>query len=195
MRRRHAAFEEFTLDTPGLGRFNAASPEAAEAALLSCCGSRRWAQRLAGHRPYATLDVLLAAADEASYDLSFADLTEALARESPVVPHPGTPPAAQTALRAAHAAYESRFGHAFVISFDGHQPEDCLNHVLAEIHTRLSHDPDKERSVAADELRRLARSRIPRAIAGLTGCRPGRRPGRQPESGAELHTVSPAGRT
>ncbi|MEW1721236.1 2-oxo-4-hydroxy-4-carboxy-5-ureidoimidazoline decarboxylase [Streptomyces sp. NPDC093109] len=150
----------------GLHRFNTAPPAAAEAALLGCLGSSRWAQRLAAHRPYPDLDVLLAASDEAGYDLSFADLAEALAAETPAGPPPGAPPAARTALNAAHAAYESRFGHAFVISLDGHRPEESLDHVLAAVRARLAHDPDHERSVAADELRRLARSRITRLIAG-----------------------------
>ncbi|MFB7272210.1 2-oxo-4-hydroxy-4-carboxy-5-ureidoimidazoline decarboxylase [Streptomyces sp. NPDC056244] len=149
----------------GLHRFNTAAPLAAEAALLTCCGSRRWAQRVAAHRPYPDLDALLAAADEASYDLSQADLTEALADESSSGPPRSAPPAARTALRAAHAAYESSFGHAFVISLDGHRPEERLDEVLADIHTRLSHEPDHERAVAADELRRLARARIARLIA------------------------------
>jgi 2-oxo-4-hydroxy-4-carboxy-5-ureidoimidazoline decarboxylase len=151
--------------TPGLVRFNTASAVTAEAALLNCCASRRWAERLVRHRPYDDLGVLLAAADEASYDLSFADLAEALADESSAGLGAGAPPAAQTALRAAHAAYESSFGHAFVISLDGHRPEESLNQVLAAIRTRLSHDPDEERSVAADELRRLAQSRIVRLMA------------------------------
>ncbi|MFD8967038.1 2-oxo-4-hydroxy-4-carboxy-5-ureidoimidazoline decarboxylase [Streptomyces sp. NPDC059568] len=149
----------------GLHRFNTAAPLAAETALLTCCGSRRWAQRLAAHRPYPDLDTLLAAADEASYDLSQADLTEALADESSSGPPHSAPPAARTALRAAHAAYESSFGHAFVISLDGHRPEEYLDEVLAGIRTRLSHEPDHERAVAADELRRLARSRIALLIA------------------------------
>lgn len=66
---------------PGLDRFNAAPAAEAEAALLECSGSRRWAARLAAHRPYPDLDALLAAADEAGYDLPPADLAEALAAE------------------------------------------------------------------------------------------------------------------
>ncbi|MCZ9347137.1 2-oxo-4-hydroxy-4-carboxy-5-ureidoimidazoline decarboxylase, partial [Streptomyces sp. TRM76130] len=51
---------------------------------------------------------LLAAADEASYDLTAGELAQALAAESlPALPE-GTYAAAGTALRAAHAAYESR---------------------------------------------------------------------------------------
>ncbi|HET6860372.1 MAG TPA: 2-oxo-4-hydroxy-4-carboxy-5-ureidoimidazoline decarboxylase, partial [Streptomyces sp.] len=66
----------------GLDHFNRAPVGPAEAALLDCCGSPRWAQRLVAHRPYPDLDSLLAAADEASYDLSMEEIGDALARES-----------------------------------------------------------------------------------------------------------------
>ncbi|WP_435975469.1 2-oxo-4-hydroxy-4-carboxy-5-ureidoimidazoline decarboxylase [Streptomyces sp. Qhu_M48] len=144
----------------GLAGFNAATPAEAEAVLLSCCHSRRWAERVAAHRPYPTVDALLAAADEAGYDLSRADLDEALAAESSALPHPDAPPAARTALRAAHAAYESGFGHAFVISLDGVRPGERLDRVLAGIRSRLGNEAEEERVVAADELRRLARARL-----------------------------------
>ncbi|MFE1232098.1 2-oxo-4-hydroxy-4-carboxy-5-ureidoimidazoline decarboxylase [Streptomyces sp. NPDC059442] len=144
----------------GLARFNTATPGAAVALLLTCCGSHRWAERMAAHRPYPTLDALLAAADEAGYDLSVADVDEALAGESSAAPHPDAPQAAHTALRAAHAAYESRFGHAFVISLDGVRPAERLDRVLAGIRSRLGNEPDEERATAADELRRLTRSRL-----------------------------------
>nr|WP_247702508.1 2-oxo-4-hydroxy-4-carboxy-5-ureidoimidazoline decarboxylase [Streptomyces sp. F63] len=168
--------------------------------MIACCGSRRWARRLTGHRPYPDAAALLAAADEASYDLTPADLAEALARESapglPGLPlprarsgeerqpalagprdacgggQPGGVPvrrpgvlAAHTALRAAHAAYESRFGHAFVICLDGVDPAESLDHVLAGLRTRLGHEPEKERVVAAEELRRLSRGRLARLMA------------------------------
>ncbi|WP_369383515.1 2-oxo-4-hydroxy-4-carboxy-5-ureidoimidazoline decarboxylase [Streptomyces sp. cg36] len=150
----------------GLQRFNHAPPGAAEAALLACCGSRRWARRLAAHRPYPDLDALLAAADEASYDLSPDDLTEALADERPPGPHPMAPRSAHTALRAAHAAYESRFGHAFVICLAGLRPTDHLNQLLAGIRTRMGNEQDDERAIAADELRRLARARLAHLVSG-----------------------------
>ncbi|MDT9688770.1 2-oxo-4-hydroxy-4-carboxy-5-ureidoimidazoline decarboxylase [Streptomyces sp. P9(2023)] len=143
-----------------LARFNALPAAVAQELLLSCCHSHRWAERVTAHRPYPTLDALLAAADEAGYDLSVADRDKALAAESSAVPHPDAPPAAHTALRAAHAAYESRFGHAFVISLDGVHPGERLDQVLAGIRSRLGNEPDEERVVAADELRRLARARL-----------------------------------
>ncbi|WP_241778483.1 MULTISPECIES: 2-oxo-4-hydroxy-4-carboxy-5-ureidoimidazoline decarboxylase [unclassified Streptomyces] len=162
-------FPAQTRDSPdvqaGLRRFNTAPAETVHAALLTCCGSRRWATRLVAHRPYPDLDALLAAADEAGYDLALADLAEALAAESSSGPVHTAPPAARTALRAAHAAYESSFGHAFVISLEGHRPEEHLDHVLAGLRARLPHDPDEERSVSADQLRRLARTRIAYLVA------------------------------
>ncbi|MGI5470504.1 2-oxo-4-hydroxy-4-carboxy-5-ureidoimidazoline decarboxylase [Streptomyces sp. CA-132043] len=154
---------------PGLDRLNSAAAGAAEAALLACCGSRRWARRIAAHRPYPDLEALLAAADEASYDLSPADLAEALAEES-VSPQPlagargrGTL-AAHTALRAAHAEYERRFRHVFVICLDGLREDRLLDHVLSGIRDRLAHEPDEERAVAAEELRRIARGRLAQLV-------------------------------
>ncbi|MBM7172923.1 2-oxo-4-hydroxy-4-carboxy-5-ureidoimidazoline decarboxylase [Streptomyces sp. G44] len=167
-------------------QLNSATPSAAEAALLTCCGSPRWARRVAAHRPYPDLDALLAAGDEAAYDLSPADLAEALAREplDPPGPRRGAPratyTAAHTALRAAHAAYESRFGHTFVICLDEVAPEEALDHLLAGLRSRLGNDPEEERAIAADELRRLARGRLTRlalrhAAEDAVGAAAGRR--------------------
>ncbi|MFE9373560.1 2-oxo-4-hydroxy-4-carboxy-5-ureidoimidazoline decarboxylase [Streptomyces sp. NPDC006711] len=149
----------------GLDRFNHAAPGAAETALLACCASRRWALRIAAHRPYPDLDSLLAAADEASYDLSAADLAEALADEVSPCLHDSAPQAAQTALAAAHAAYESSFRHAFVICLDGVEAAEQLDRVLTGIRVRMNNEPDEERSIAADELRRLARARLAHLVA------------------------------
>ncbi|MEU9847482.1 2-oxo-4-hydroxy-4-carboxy-5-ureidoimidazoline decarboxylase [Streptomyces sp. NPDC047985] len=145
---------------PGLARFNALPPADAEAALLTCCGSRRWALRLAAHRPYPDPGALLAAAEEAGYDMSPADLAEALAAETAPGLSDTAPRSAHLALRAAHAAYESRFGHVFVICLDAFDPAEHPDQVLAGIRARLGHDPDQERVTTADEMRRLARGRL-----------------------------------
>ncbi|MEE1927929.1 2-oxo-4-hydroxy-4-carboxy-5-ureidoimidazoline decarboxylase [Streptomyces sp. TRM 70351] len=151
-----------------LGRLNDAPAEDAAAALLTCCGSERWARLLAGHRPYPDADTLLAAAEEAGYDLTDTDVSEALAAESahhPLTEGPGAL-AAHTALRAAHAAYESRFGYAFVICLDALPPAERLDAVLEAIRFRLAHRPEEERAVAAEELRRLALARLRALVAG-----------------------------
>lgn len=136
----------------------------AEGVMLRCCGSRRWAERLAAHRPYPDVEALLAAADEASYDLTTDELAEALTREPvfhPLTDQPGAL-AAHTALSAAHAVYEGRFGHAFVICLDGCDRAELLDRTLTEIRLRLGNEPDEERAVTADELRRIARGRLAR---------------------------------
>ncbi|MFJ3855200.1 2-oxo-4-hydroxy-4-carboxy-5-ureidoimidazoline decarboxylase [Streptomyces sp. NPDC090085] len=145
---------------PGLARFNALSPDEAGAALLECCGSRRWAHRMTAHRPYPDTGALLAGADEASYDLSQADLTEALAAERSAELAHGAPYAALLALDAARAEYERKFGHAFVICLDGHPPEEHADRLLGGIRRRMGHEVDEERSISADELRRVAQGRL-----------------------------------
>ncbi|WUS98800.1 2-oxo-4-hydroxy-4-carboxy-5-ureidoimidazoline decarboxylase [Streptomyces sp. NBC_00708] len=143
-----------------LPRFNTAPAPEAEAALLECFGSRDWAQRLAAHRPYPDVEALLAAADEAVYDLSPTDHAEALAVEASPGLRPDAPRSAHLALAAAHAEYERKFGHVFVICLDGYPPAEHPDQVLAGIRARLAHEEERERAVTADEMRRLARGRL-----------------------------------
>ncbi|MFF5182671.1 2-oxo-4-hydroxy-4-carboxy-5-ureidoimidazoline decarboxylase [Streptomyces sp. NPDC000345] len=154
------------LPSPSLEAFNTAGAEETLSALLGCLHSLCWARRVADHRPYPTLDALLAASDEAAYDLMPEDLTEALAGE----PLPALPKdayeAAHMALGAAHAAYTARFGYTFVICLDGVPPAETLDHVLEGIRSRLTNDPEDERVVAAEELRRLARQRLAGFLRG-----------------------------
>ncbi|MFF7978025.1 2-oxo-4-hydroxy-4-carboxy-5-ureidoimidazoline decarboxylase [Streptomyces sp. NPDC007901] len=157
------------LPTP-LDAFNAAPDDEAGALLLHCLHSLRWSRRIADHRPYPDADSFLAAADEATYDLSPADLAEALAGEClPPVPD-GMYSAAHTALSAAHAAYEARFGHVFVIYLGATPPEESLDRVLEGIRSRLTNDPEEERVIAAEELRRLARGRLESLLRGAGNC-------------------------
>ncbi|MEU9736259.1 2-oxo-4-hydroxy-4-carboxy-5-ureidoimidazoline decarboxylase [Streptomyces sp. NPDC048002] len=149
-----------------LERFNTAPADEARRTLLACLHSLRWAHRLAAHRPYPTLDVLLAAADEAAYDLTAADLTEALSGEAlPTLPEDSYS-AAHTALGAAHTAYADKFGHVFVIYLGNVPPSETLDRVLTAIRSRLTNDPEDERTVAAEELRRLAKGRLAGLLRG-----------------------------
>jgi 2-oxo-4-hydroxy-4-carboxy-5-ureidoimidazoline decarboxylase len=117
---------------------------------------------MADHRPYPDLGALLAASDEAAYCLTPSDLAEALAEESAIPLPPSGGPAAQTALSAAHAEYERRFGRAFVISLTGIDPDEQVDHILAGIRTRLGNNEEEERAIAAEQLRALARARLAR---------------------------------
>ncbi|MYS19628.1 2-oxo-4-hydroxy-4-carboxy-5-ureidoimidazoline decarboxylase [Streptomyces sp. SID4948] len=159
-------------DTPpeGLVLLNHAPTVVAEAALRSCCGSRRWVRRMTAHRPYPTLETLLAAADEAAYDLTPADLAEALAAEVTTALADRGNLVAHTALRAAHAAYEAKFQHAFVIDLSAAEPAEALDLTLVSLRQRLGHEKDEETVVAAEQLRRICRARLRRlaAAADLT---------------------------
>lgn len=144
--------------------FNTAPAHEVHEALLACLHSPRWARRLTDHRPYPDLGSLLAASDEAAYDLAPADLAEALAAEAlPALPE-DTYSAAHTALDAAHAAYEARFGHVFVIYLGDSAPGEVLDRILEGIRSRLTNDPEDERVVAADQLRHLAKQRLSRLL-------------------------------
>ncbi|MGW0855006.1 2-oxo-4-hydroxy-4-carboxy-5-ureidoimidazoline decarboxylase [Streptomyces sp. NPDC002690] len=169
----------------GLARFNGAPFLVAEAALLECCGSTRWAHRVASYRPYPDLDSLLAASDEAGYDLSPTDVAEALAGEAAPSLHEDAPHAARLALHAAHAAYVTKFGYPFVICLDGHRPSHHVDQVLAGIRARLAHDEDEERSLTAEEMRRLARERIIELVTAPSS-------GTAPDTGAGCETPSPS---
>ncbi|MFI9648545.1 2-oxo-4-hydroxy-4-carboxy-5-ureidoimidazoline decarboxylase [Streptomyces sp. NPDC052040] len=153
----------------GLERFNSAPAPEARHALLACCRSLRWVHRVAEHRPYPDVESLLAAADEAAYDLSPSDLAEALAGETLTLLPDGAYSAAHTALSAAHAAYESRFGHVFVICLDDVTPDESADLMLAAIRSRLANDPEEERLLAAEELRRLAKGRLTRLVRDTSG--------------------------
>ncbi|GHE40526.1 2-oxo-4-hydroxy-4-carboxy-5-ureidoimidazoline decarboxylase [Streptomyces sp. AC04842] len=164
------AIPEQSRGTPGtpppLEWFNTAPGPDAERALLSCLHSPRWARLLAGHRPYPDAASLLAAADEAAYDLSPEEIAEALACESlPALPE-DTYSAAHTALNAAHAAYEAKFGHVFVLCLDGVPEDEILDRVLENIRSRLANDPEEEHTVTRDQLRLLARERLNNALRG-----------------------------
>ncbi|MGW0992812.1 2-oxo-4-hydroxy-4-carboxy-5-ureidoimidazoline decarboxylase [Streptomyces sp. NPDC002523] len=149
-----------------LDAFNAAPAAEARALLLNCLRSPRWSRRVADHRPYPDLDSLLAAADEAAYDLSPRDLSEALAGESfPELPA-DTYSAAHMALDAAHAAYETRFGHAFVIYLGDAHPDEAIDRILERIRSRLTNDPEEERVIASEELRRVAKERLGQLLRG-----------------------------
>jgi 2-oxo-4-hydroxy-4-carboxy-5-ureidoimidazoline decarboxylase len=121
---------------------------------------------MAAHRPYPTVEALLAAADEAAYDLTSGDLAEALAGEATTALPDRGGLTVHTALRAANAAYEAKFGHVFVLALadldDPDDPAAVLDLTLASLRQRLGHDEDEESVVTAEQLRRICRARLRR---------------------------------
>jgi len=143
-----------------LASFNAASAADAEAALLSCCGSRAFASAVAAGRPYASTGALEAAVASAISALTWDDVLEAMAGHPRIgdrvsgtsaAEQSGVTDASRAALVAGNVAYEDRFGHVFLICASGLSGEQ----VLVALRERLSHDPGTERAVAARELLKI----------------------------------------
>ena len=164
------------LEGTGLATFNALPDEAARTALLACCSSPAWADRLTARRPYDSVTSLLSEADAALADLDEREIDEALAghprigdrtatthngwsrREQSGVDH--TSDATLAALAAGNEAYETRFGHVYLVCATGRSAEE----LLAILQSRLHNDPDTERKVVRDELGKINRIRLERLL-------------------------------
>jgi len=160
--------------TAPLDRLNRLPAGAAEAELLDCCRSRRWAAEVAAGRPYPTPDTLHAAADAAWWRLDAADWDEAFAahprigerdragaaarREQAGVA--GAPAATLAALADGNRRYEARFGRVFLVCATGRSAGD----LLAELERRLGNDPETELRVAAGEQAAITRLRLERLL-------------------------------
>jgi 2-oxo-4-hydroxy-4-carboxy-5-ureidoimidazoline decarboxylase len=153
---------------PGLARLDALPDGEAVEVLLACCSAPGWARRVAGRRPFGSVDDLLAAADAAWAAREPGELEAAMAghprigerrlsaqsrqEQSGVGSDPGT----IQALQEANAAYEDRFGHVFLICATGRGPDE----VLAELRRRMAHDPATELEVAAAEIGKINALRL-----------------------------------
>jgi OHCU decarboxylase len=138
--------------------------------LLAACGSRRWANRVAGAAPFATQADLLDAAEQAFSELGRADWLEAFAAHArigePRTEDPtgsaeqrgvGTASASElAALRACNEEYEARFGHVFLIKAAGLSAAE----MLAALRERLHNSPETELEIAAAQQREITRLRL-----------------------------------
>ncbi|WP_211245891.1 2-oxo-4-hydroxy-4-carboxy-5-ureidoimidazoline decarboxylase [Actinomadura oligospora] len=163
-----------------LDRLNALSADAAEAELLTCCASRRWAVEVAAGRPYAGRDELMGASAKALEGLGWADVLEALGGH-PRIGERATgderearwsrgeqagavagEDAVRRALVEGNRAYEERFGHVFLICATGKTAEE----ILADLRVRLGNDDGSERAVVRSELAAITALRLAKLIEG-----------------------------
>jgi 2-oxo-4-hydroxy-4-carboxy-5-ureidoimidazoline decarboxylase len=144
-------------------------PVATLADLLGqCVAVPRWADEVAGARPYRSAAALLARADTVSASLTDDELRQALAGHPRIGARPeaGTRSAAEQSgvdtvalgdrLAEANAAYETRFGHRYLVCAAGRGGEE----LLADLTGRMANDPVTELGVARRELGRIARLRL-----------------------------------
>jgi OHCU decarboxylase len=159
-----------------LARLNALPLAEAEEHLRACCGSTRWVEAMLARRPFARVDQLLAAADDAWRTSGPKDWDEAFAHHPRIGEHQAAAPvsatakawsaaeqaaaAAGVAVRAAlveaNTAYEQRFGRIYLVCAAGRSAEE----LLADIAARMKNDPEREREVAVEEQRQITRLRL-----------------------------------
>src|SRR5262249_54030193 len=146
----------------------------AEAELLRCCASHRWAHLMAAERPFANLAVMRVMAQRLWWSLAAADWLEAFAAPPPIGERATSAWAAQEQARAAetggaaHArivagnrAYEERFGYTFIVC----ATDKSADEILITLEERLRHEPADELQIAADEQRKITELRLNKLIA------------------------------
>jgi OHCU decarboxylase len=164
-----------------LAWLNSLPPGEAEKELLQCCGSRRWAQQMAAARPFSTLEILLASANEIWWSLGGNDWLEAF-RSHPKIGEkkaadPISPQSRQwsgqeqagvatasketvDSLAALNRAYEEKFGFIFIICATG----KTSGEMLSALRERLEHDPVDELPIAAGEQSKITVLRLKKLL-------------------------------
>jgi 2-oxo-4-hydroxy-4-carboxy-5-ureidoimidazoline decarboxylase len=161
-----------------LAQFNSLPQIDVERELQACCAAPSWAHGVASGRPYADVDGLLQAADDALGRLEWSEIEAALSAHPRIGQRAagnerdavwsrreqaGADPAdAETAaaLRVANEAYERRFGHVFLIFATGKSARE----MLSAAQKRLDHDAETEHRVVRGELRKITRLRLERLL-------------------------------
>lgn len=163
---------------PNLAAFNALPPEMAEAALLACCASPRWARRMVQRRPFEDGADLFAAAAAIWWELAPENWREAFAAHPKIGEKPQQKSeqerawseqeqaaarldaASETALAEANRAYHDRFGYIFIVCATGKSAEE----MLAILRRRLQNDADTELRVAAEEQHKITELRLKKLL-------------------------------
>jgi OHCU decarboxylase len=164
-----------------LDAFNQLSADDAQAELLKCCGSQRWALRMCESRPFANEEDLFGKADEIWWSLTEEDWLEAFrahpkigekkaaaaqseqtsnwsAEEQSGAESAGT--TVMDALADGNRAYQSRFGFIFIVCATGKTADE----MLAILNQRLSNPPEVELRNAAEEQRKITQLRLAKLL-------------------------------
>jgi 2-oxo-4-hydroxy-4-carboxy-5-ureidoimidazoline decarboxylase len=153
-----------------LTAFNAADADDVRPALTACLAVPRWVDAILEHRPYASRDALIAAAE---LPLSSDEIRQAMAAH----PRIGEKPQQQgtegdwsrseqsgvdnaDAFAVANAEYEAKFGHVYLVCASGRSGEELLK----TLRERLDNDPATELAVAGRELLKIAQLRLAKAV-------------------------------
>ena len=160
---------------------NELSSEEARRELLKCCGATRWAETVERDRPYASLEQLLAKANDVWWSLNEADWLEAF-RSHPKIgerkaanavsaqsqqwsaqEQQGVQNAAQQTidkLAQLNLNYEKKFGFIFIVCATGKSSDE----ILALLEQRLPNDASTELPIAAAEQAKITELRLLKLI-------------------------------
>lgn len=155
-----------------IARFDELPATRAADLLHPCCGSRRWVGEMVSGRPYGSMRRVIGASDDIVADLHWSDIAEALAGHPRIGARVGGADrgsawsrqeqsgAADSSVRdelvRGNMAYETRFGHVFLICASGRSATE----MLTALRERLANPTAVEREVVRDELRRIVRLRL-----------------------------------
>jgi OHCU decarboxylase len=165
----------------GIERLNNASRREAFDALLACCGSTKWAQRMVEARPFDSLAAIEETAARVWWELRPGDWWEAFAAHPKIGERKAasSQPAQSSAwseaeqsgardaagamlaeLAAANRDYEERFGYIFIVCATGKSAAE----MLALCGQRLTNDAETELRVAAEEQRKITGIRLRKLV-------------------------------
>ena len=160
-----------------LAHWNTLTAAEAVAAILPCCGSRAWADALAGSRPVADETLLLERSDAAWFGLAREDwqqafdshprLGEAHARAATTASldwskAEQSKAAPSDELRDANARYEQKFGHIFLFCASGRTATE----ILEALKRRMPNDAQTEWLEAGEQQRQITHLRLKRWLSG-----------------------------
>ncbi len=156
-----------------IATFDEAPADAAAALLRACADVDAWVETLVAERPFGSVEALLGRADVLAGDWT-PDQVDAALADHPRIgerhagagtsaalsgrEQSGVDTSTETAARlaAGNAAYEERFGRVFLVRAAGRGTGE----ILALLEQRLTHDPDTELAVTAQQLREIAVLRL-----------------------------------
>lgn len=165
--------------SPGLARLNALPEAGAIEELRRCCGSRRWAEKMAAVRPYASEATLFEQAERVWWPLGKEDWLEAFAQHPRIGERSmerageagdwakeeqsgaaGTSQEVRRKLEEGNREYERRFGFVYLVCATGRSAPEMLE-ILTE---RLENDAPAELREAAEQQSRITRLRLERLL-------------------------------
>jgi 2-oxo-4-hydroxy-4-carboxy-5-ureidoimidazoline decarboxylase len=161
-----------------LDRWNSLEPADAAREVLPCCGSRVWAESLANHRPFATVDELFESSDAIWRALPQQDWQEAFdshprigqqhAKSATVESLKWSSEeqraamvldeAVKAALADGNRRYEEKFGRIFIVCASRLSAAE----ILEILEQRMQNPPDLELQEAAEQQRQITRLRLRR---------------------------------